>query len=349
MNSIVTSFLTIHGVVSYITLTSTAGTSVTLSSLGAGIVSVCVPDSSGKIDDIALGYDNAEDYYNDGPAMGKIPGRYANRIKFGKFTIDGKEYQLPTNQAPHTLHGGGEIGTHNKNWTVEEVTDSSVRFTLVSPDGDAGFPGMLKLSATYYWTEDNTLSLRIEAETDKPTVINFTNHAYFNLKGTNGGTALDHILKLNADGFLETDSMLVPTGKILPVEGTPMDFREPKTVGKDINADYQPLKFGKGYDHCFAVKDYVPGVVRQIAVLAEPTSGRIVEILSDQPGVQLYTANWMDGAPLGKKGYRYSDYDGIALEAQDFPDAPNHPGFPSTQLNPGEKYCRNIVFRFKSR
>ena len=349
MDPIINTFASEFGDITYITLCNSSGANVTLSSLGAGIVSINVPDSTGILDDVALGYAEAESYFNDGPTMGKIPGRYANRIKFGKFRLDNTDYQLPINLPPHTLHGGFEAGIHNKIWDIDTCSGDTVTFRLVSPDGDAGFPGELKLKATYHWSEYNSLALNIEAETDKPTIVNFTSHAYLNLKGLKGGTALDHILQLNCDFFLETDSTLVPTGRLLKVEGTPMDFREPKAVGRDMAEGYEPLRFAKGYDHCFVINNYCIGKVRSLGKIYEPSTGRIVEILTDQPAAQLYTATWMDGAPAGKSGYIYQDYDGIAIEPQDYPDAPNNPGFPSTRLNPGERYSRNIIFRFITR
>jgi len=349
MNPIIKSFLTVHGLITYITLCNANGACVTVSSLGAGIISIVVPDSKGNMADVALGYDNAESYYNDGPTMGKIPGRYANRIGYGRFSIDSICINLPTNLPPHTLHGGFETGIHNKIWKIDNHTDNSVRFSLVSPDGDAGFPGELSICASYVWNDENELSLRIEAVSSKPTVVNFTSHAYLNLKGATSGSALDHILKINASNYLETDKTLLPTGIFTPVKDTPMDFTSPHAIGDRINEDYTPLKYAKGYDHCFVIDGYVPGKLSNIATLTEPTTGRIVEVLSDQPGAQLYTANWMNGAPVGKNGYKYKDYDGIAIEPQDFPDSPNHPEFPSTRLNPGEKYCRNIILKFKTK
>lgn len=348
MNPIITSFLTIHGVITYITLTNSCGASVTLSTCGAGIISVCVPDKSGTIGDVLLGYNEAESYYNDGPAMGKIPGRYANRIGYGKAEIDGETANLIVNLPPHCLHGGGEPGLHNKIWTLDSVSESSVRMSVISPDGDAGFPGELTATAIYSWNEDNTLSLRMEAETTRTTIVNLTNHAYFNLKGATAGTALDHLLTIKASSILETDSTLLPTGRLTDVSGTPMDFRSMHTLRERIENDYQPLIFAKGYDHCFVIDGYEPGKVQTIAVIEEPSSGRILEILSDQPGAQLYTANWMEGAPEGKGGYIYKDYDGIAIEPQDFPDAPNRPEFPSTILKPEQKYERTIIFKFKT-
>lgn len=344
----ITTFLTIQGTITYITLANASGASVTLSSLGAGIVEINVPDRSGKIDNIVLNYADAESYYNDGPAMGKVPGRYANRIGGAKFSLDGETFNLIANLPPNMLHGGGEIGFHNKIWKVDDVTDNSVKFSLTSPDGEGGFPGELKVSALYRWSEDNELSLNLTGETDKATVINLTNHAYFNLKGATAGNALDHILQLNCSGFLETDNALVPTGRILDVKGTPMDFTTPHIIGERIGDDFDPLKFGKGYDHCFVIDNYETGKIRKVAVLSEPTSGRIVEILTDQPGAQLYTGNWLTGCPAGKNNHSYKDYDGVAIEAQDLPDSPNKPQFPSTRLNPGEKYSRNIIFKFNT-
>ncbi len=348
MNPILTSILTIHGMITYITLCNSSGAFVTISTLGAGIVSVCVPDNKGNLEDIALGYANAEDYFNDGPCMGKIPGRYANRIGYGRFPLEGNTVQLPVNLPPHTLHGGFEAGVQNKIWTIDSVSSDRVVLSLLHPDGEGGFPGNLSIKATYTWNEDNELSLNMEAETDSPTIVNLTSHAYFNLKGHNAGDATDHLLQLNASKYLETDATLLPTGKLIDVKGTPMDFTTPRRIRERITDDYEPLKHGKGYDHCFVADGYEPGKINLLATLSEPTSGRSVEIYTNQPGAQLYTANWLTGCPAAKDGGKYEDYDGVAIEPQDFPDAPNHPEFPPVTLKPGEKYSRDIIFKFKT-
>lgn len=334
------------GEITLVTITNASGASVVLSTLGAGIVEVNVPDKDGNITDVTIGYKDPTDYLADGPCAGKVPGRYANRIAKGKFSIDGTEYQLAINNGPNALHGG-PTGFQNRNWTVESIFDNAVVFAYTSADGEEGYPGKLSVKAEYVWTDDNELRLHLTATTDKKTIINLTNHAYFNLAGHATGSVLDHILKLNASHYLPTDPTSIPTGEIAPVAGTPMDFTTPKAIGRDIKADFEALIIGKGYDHCWVIDNYEPGKIQSVAVLTDPMSGRSVEIDSDQPGVQVYTGNWLDGAPVNKAGGEYKDYDAVALECQDFPDAPNKPNFPSTILAPGEEYSRNIIFRFK--
>lgn len=330
-----------------ITLVNRSGASVVLTSIGAGIVEVNVPDKTGTIGDVALGYSNPEDYIGDGPACSKIPGRYANRIAKGLFSLDGVEYTLPINVGPNCNHGG-DHGFHNRNWEVKEQTDDSVVFAYLSRDGEAGFPGNLHAEAKYVWTDDNELQLTLSATTDAPTVVNLTNHAYWNLNGHDSGSIFSQLLKLEADNYLPTDETLIPTGEIAPVEGTPMDFRSFKAIGKDIDADFPALKTGKGYDACWVVNDAEDGQLRKVATLMDETSGRILEVSSDQPGVQIYTGNWLSGCPKNKAGRGYNDYDGVAIECQGFPNSPNTPSFPTTVLRPGETYKRHINFTFKT-
>lgn len=333
------------GTVTYFTITNASGASVTLSTLGAGVVAIMVPDSEGRLADVVLGYPDPASYIGDGPAAGKIPGRFANRIARGRFSIDGKSYSLAVNCGPNALHGG-PTGFHNRNWQGRPDGDTVV-FERTSPDGEEGYPGNLAVSARYRWDDDNSLTLTMEATTDAPTVVNLTNHTYFNLDGEGSGTALDHILQLMASRWLPTDDSQVPLGELADVDGTPMDFTSPKPLGRDIHADFEALRIGKGYDHCWAI-DGADGTVRACARLEAARSGRVVEILTDQPALQLYTGNWLTGSPKGKHG-DYSDYDAVAIECQDYPDAPNHPSFPSTLLRPGERYHRTIIFRFTTK
>lgn len=327
------------------TITNASGASVTLSSLGAGIVSVKVPDAQGVIENVVIGYKNPADYLADGPCAGKTPGRYANRIALGKLPVDGKIYQLAINNGPNALHGG-PTGFQNHIWQ-SKTEGNKVVFTLNSPDGDEGYPGNLTATVTYEWTEDNALIIDYKAVTDAPTVVNLTNHAYFNLAGENSGTVLNHELKLACSKWLPTDATQIPTGVIDSVKGTPMDFTEFKTLGKDIHDDFEALKIGKGYDHCFVVDDWVPGRLTPVAWLRENNSRRILQIDTTQPGAQLYTGNWFGGeTPLNPEGRPYNDYEGAAIECQHFPDSPHHPNFPTTQLNPGETYEETIVYRF---
>lgn len=334
------------GIVTLYTITNDKGASVTLSTLGAGIVKVEVPDKDGRLADVTLGYEDIADYMADGPCMGKTPGRFANRIAGGHFTLDGKEYQLPLNCGPDTLHGGPE-GFMNRNWHGE-ARGSQVLMTYTSADGEEGFPGEMEASVLYTWTNNNELIIDIAAQSDAKTIVNLTNHAYWNLDGHDAGSVLDHDLKLTASNFLATSDKLIPTGEITPVKGTPLDFTSSKRIGEEINADYPALKYGKGYDNCWVIDNWHKHTVAPVAVLHSSKSGRVLEIESSQPAVQVYTANWMDGCPKGKGGCTYHDYDGVAIECQGFPDAPNHSNFPSQILGPGETYEQRIIYRFKT-
>lgn len=334
------------GDIIHVTLTNEKGASVTLSNLGAGIVSVIVPDKEGNMANVALGYKDPAAYMADGPCMGKVPGRYANRIAKGHFTLEGKEYSLAVNNGPNALHGG-PTGFQNRLWRVyTDDEENSVTFTYTAADGEEGYPGAVMVSAKYVWFDDNTLLLMLGGMTDAPTVINLTNHAYFNLDGEDSGSVLDHELQLHASKWLPTDDSQIPTGELADVAGTPMDFTEPKKIGRDIHADFHALKVGKGYDHCWVVDDNEDEEVIEVAKLTAPKSGRTLTVLTDQPGMQIYTGNWLKGCPESISGHEYEDYDGVAIECQDFPDAPNHPDFPCTELTPGEFYDRNIVFQF---
>lgn len=334
-----------YGTITHITLTNANGAEVTLSTLGAGITSVVVPDKDGNRADVVLGYRDPEAWMADGPCAGKVPGRYANRIARGHFSIDGTEYTLAINNGPNALHGG-PTGFQNRIWDLVEADDRHVVMEYTSADGEEGYPGCLTARATYHWSDDNRLTLHLEAKTDKPTVVNLTNHAYFNLSGESSGSVLSHELKLNASKYLPTDDTLIPLpGAAADVVGTPMDFTEVKTLGRDIKADFPALNYGKGYDNCWVI-DGEAGQMRQAAVLHDPASGRTLTVSTTQPGVQVYTGNWLDGCPLSKSGKEYKDYDGVAIECQAFPDAPNRPDFPSTILRPGEKYSETIEFKF---
>lgn len=333
------------GDISLIKITNRAGGYVILSSFGAGVIEVGVPDRAGKIENVALRYADVTDYIYDGPNMGKIPGRYANRIAEGKLKIADREYQLDVNLPPHHLHGGKD-GFSNRNWE-SEIFENGVRFTYLSASGEENYPGNLKVTATYRWSEDNQLSLDLEAECDSETVVNLTNHTYWNLGGADAGTALHHELKMKAHDWLPTDKTQIPTGEKAPVAGTPMDFLEWKELGEDISRDYEPLKIGKGYDHCWAVDDWTEGrIITDAVELRDKKSGRIMKISSDQPGVQIYTGNWLKGSAANCSGRGYEDYDGVAIEMQGFPDAPNKAEFPSQTLKPGETYRRSISFSF---
>ncbi len=335
----------VHGDITLYTITNTAGASVTLSSMGAGIVAATVPGKDGSMADVVLGYTNPADYMADGPCAGKVPGRYANRIALGKFTVDGKQYQLAINNGPNALHGG-PTGFCNHIWDSKQE-DGAVVFTLHSPDGDEGYPGNLDAQVKYEWSEDNALTVTLSAHSDAATVVNLTNHAYFNLAGEDSGSVLDHTLQLACSRYLPTDDTLIPTGEMAPVADTPMDFTAPKALGQDIRQDFPALNYGKGYDNCWVIDDYKPGELKKVAVLAHEPSGRVLEVSTTQPAAQVYTGNWLAGSPVSKSGRSYNDYDGVAIECQGMPDAPNHPNFPSQLLEPGQTYCHTIVFAFK--
>ena len=329
-------------------LINASGASVKLSSLGAGILEIKVPDRDGNLADVVLGYKDLVDYFYDGPCAGKVPGRYANRICKGHLDIDGKVYQLNINNGPNHLHGGPE-NFASKIWDCEMDGDTVV-FSLESPDGDENYPGNLTARIAYTWSDDNVLKIELGAVTDAPTVVNLTNHTYFNMAGEDKeGTALNQVLQLNCSRYLPTDDTLIPDGEMAPVEGTPMDFTSPKVVSKDIKQDFPALNYGKGYDNCWVIDGYEDGDLHLAAVLCDEKSGRVVEISTDQPAAQVYTGNWLEGCPLSKSGKHYHDYDGVAIECQGMPDAPNHDNFPSQLLRPDEEYRRIILFDFKTR
>lgn len=326
------------------TMRNSKGCEVELCNMGAAIVGIRVPDREGHIDDVALGYENRMDYVTEGPCMGKVPGRYANRIAKGHFELDGKEYHLAINNGPNALHGG-PTGFHKSLWEGR-VEENRVVFAIDSPDGHEGYPSDLYVEAVYDWDDDNRLELTLLAQTNGATVINLTNHAYFNLAGAGNGDIKGHTLRLNASHYLPTDQTLVPTGELRSVEGTPMDFRTAKPIGRDMEEQFDALLFGKGYDNCWPIDGFSEGKVQEAALLADPTTGRTMRVLTDQPSVQVYTGNWLSGCPMGKGGKRYGDYSGVAIECQGYPDAPNKPHFPSQVLRKGERYERHIVFEF---
>ena len=329
------------------TITNSKGASVVLGSVGAAIVSVNVPDKDGKLGDVVIGYDDPMSYFGDGPCAGKCPGRFANRIAKGHLELDGVEYSLPINNGPNHLHGGPE-GFQNKVWD-SRIEGDAVEFMYFSEDGEQGYPGNLKVVAHYEWSEDNELKLTFTAQSDKKTVVNLTNHSYFNLDGEGNGDICNHVLKLNASEFLPTDDTLIPVGESVPVAGTPMDFVNPKALGKELKADFPALNYGKGYDNCWVIDGAEPGQIQTAAELYSEKSGRCLEVLTTQPGIQVYTGNWLSGCPVGKNGHIYEDYCAVALECQHYPDSPNKPEYPTTVLNPGETYQEAIIFVFSVR
>ena len=314
---------------------------------GCRIVSLEAPDRSGKTANVVLGHDTLDPYLDPENFQGTAVGRYANRIAGGKFSIGDKTYTLAKNNGENALHGG-PTGFANRLWQGE-TTGDGVAFTRTSPDGEEGYPGTLTARIAYAWDDDCCLTVLLEAACDAPTIVNLTNHSYWNLAGENAGSVLGHKLRLRASRWLPTDETLIPTGELAGVAGTPMDFRTSKPLGRDIRADFPALRYGKGYDNCWAVDDWRADEETTVAELYDPKSGRRLSVRSTQPGVQVYTGNWLAGSPLSKSGRPYADYDGVAIECQGFPDAPNRPDFPSAELRPGEAYRRTIRFRFDVR
>ena len=325
------------------TMTNSNGAYVKLINYGAAIVAVGVPDKNGVIGDVALGYKDWQSYMNDGPGMGKSVGRYANRIAKGKFTLDGKDYQLAINNPPNHLHGGPG-GFANRLWE-SRVEVNRVVFSYISADGEEGYPGELGVEAVFDWDDDCFLEITYLAKCDAPTVVNLTNHVYFNLKGDGSGDILDHYLQLNSEKYLPTDDTQIPTGELAPVAVTPMDFKAPHTLGERINDPFEALKIGSGYDHCWAIYGYEQGKMSIAGKLSEPTSGRSVTVTTTQPGIQVYTGNWLADAPMGKSG-KYEARSGVAMECQLYPDSPNQPSFPTAVLRPGEMYEQHIAYSF---
>jgi aldose 1-epimerase len=332
-----------------ITLTNANGMRVGIISYGAAIHSVYVPDAQGRFADVTTGYNTLDDYVTHSQYTGSTVGRVANRIAGARFTLDGKEYLVPANDAINSLHGG-ELGFDKVNWTITACDQEAMSVTLShdSPDGDQGYPGNLSVTATYQLHTDNALSVRYQATTDAPTIVNLSNHAYWNLGGE-GATydAMDHLLMINAVHYLPVDASLIPTGERRRVAGTAFDFRMPKPIGKHIGdvADAQ-LGHGRGYDHNWVIDVAAARAPRLQAVLKDPRSGRTTALLSNQPGLQLYSGNFFNGSTTGKAGKSYQLGDAIALEPQMFPNAANQPDFASVRLNPGERYENSIIWRF---
>jgi aldose 1-epimerase len=330
------------------TLRNKSGAEASICNYGGLVTSLKVPDRNGNYGDVVLGYDNLADYIKDSPYFGALIGRYGNRIAKGKFTLDGTAYTLAVNNGPNSLHGGLK-GFDKVIWKARPFQSEfgpSLELTYVSKDGEEGYPGNLSVKAVYTLTDDNALKLEYTATTDKDTVVNLTHHSYFNLAGK--GTILDHVVMINADKFTPVDSTLIPTGERRPVEGTPFDFRTPTAIGARIAADDEQLKFGNGYDHNWVINDET-GAVRLIARVYEPTTGRVLEVLSSEPGLQFYSGNFLDGKLTGKGGWVYQFRNAFVMEPQHFPDSPNQPNFPSVVLKPGAVYHNTIIYRFSVR
>ena len=310
---------------------------------GAKLVSVRTPDRAGKVADVVLGFDKLDDYLNrKEPHLGSIVGRFGNRIALGRFSIDGKTYQIPINNGPNALHGG-PVGFDKHVWQAQEVANG-VEFTLVSPDGDMGFPGTLTAKARYTLT-DSTLRIDYSASADAPTVVNLTNHAYFNLHGDDQGNVLDQVMEIHADRFTPVDAGLIPTGVLEPLEGTPLDFRKPAVIGARIDDGFEQMKLAGGYDHNFVVNGEA-GKLRVAAVATDPVSGRRMTVETTEPGIQFYSGNFLDGTFTGRHGKKYAKHTGFCLETQHYPDSPNHAHFPSTLLRPGQTMHSTTTFTF---
>lgn len=331
------------------TLENESGMTVQVTNYGAIISSIIVPDRNGKRADIALGYNRVEDYINavDKPYFGAVVGRYGNRIANGEFTLNGEAYSLLKNNGPNHLHGGA-IGFDKVVWTVDSYEErKSIKLSYLAKDKEEGYPGNLSLTVTYTLTDDNSLVVDYYATTDKATPVNVTQHTYFNLRGEGEGTILDHELMLNAKKFTPVDETLIPTGEMPSVKGTPFDFTTAKPIGHDIKTDHEQLKFGLGYDHNWVLdKAGKDGELTLAAKVYEPTSGRVMEIHTTEPGIQFYCGNFLDGRLKGKAGKAYVHRGGFCLETQHFPDSPNQPNFPSTILKPSETYQSQTIFKF---
>ena len=315
---------------------------VRITNYGGIIVSLRTPDRTGKLDDVVLGYDSFEGYRANPAYFGAIIGRYANRIAHGSFQLDGKTYSVPKNDGDNALHGGIR-GFNKAVWTAKQIKDG-VELAYVSKDWDQGFPGTLTTTVRYT-LEGGSLRIEYSATTDKDTVLNLTNHSYFDLAGQGKGEVLGHVVKIDAARFTPVDSTLIPTGELKPVQGTPFDFQMPHAIGERIDANDAQLKLGLGYDHNF-VLDHAEGQLAEAAEVYEPTTGRILKVLTTEPGVQLYTGNHLDGSITGKQGIVYKPRFALCLETQHFPDSPNHSSFPGTELKPGEKFHSVTVYEF---
>ena len=326
------------------TLTNRDGNVLKLTNFGARITWIEVPDKKGQKENVTFGYDTFNELIKGDPYFGAVVGRYANRIAKGKFTLGDKEFSLTLNNGPNTLHGGPG-GWHSVVWDSRQVTDSkypAVRFTYHSPDMEEGYPGNMDVGVLYTWTDQNEIVIDYNCISDAKTVLNVTNHAYFNLHGAGNGDILDHEVVIKATRFVAVDSTLIPTGELRQVEGTPFDFTKPHKVGERINDDYDQLKLGKGYDHTFVLDN--SELVD--ASVYDPLTGRFLEVMTDQPGIQFYCGNFLDGKAIGHGGKPYTYRSGLCFETGHFPDSPNHPDFPETVLRPGETFTSRTIYRF---
>ncbi len=339
---------TIDGKVTNLYLLKNDQIKVYITNYGGRIVSLLAPDRSGQIGDVVLGFKSIDDYLSaNGPYHGALIGRVGNRIAKGKFKLGSETYSLPINNNENHLHGGPE-GFNNQVWEVKAADDSSITMNYFSSDGEMGYPGNLDVEVMYSLNDENELLITYKATTDKSTPVNLTNHAFFNLAGEANGTINDHLLKLNADHFTPVDKTLIPLGENRSVEGTPFDFRIPKTIGRDLNLQETDLQmeYGGGYDHNFVLNKEKDGEMSLAAYVIDPKSGRRMDIFTEEPGIQFYGGNFMDGSDIGKYGKKFLYRESFALETQHFPDSPNQPSFPNTILNPGEVYQSKSAYKF---
>jgi aldose 1-epimerase len=326
------------------TITNKHGMEARVTTYGGALVSLKAPDKDGKMGDVLLGFDTLDGYLNTTAYIGALIGRYGNRIGGAKFKLEGVDYPLAKNDGNNNLHGG-KVGFNKRIWTARQLPDGGLELTIQSKDGEEGFPGTLNVVVLYHLTDANELKIEYSATTDKPTIVNLTNHAYFNLKGS--GDILGHLMTINADRFTPVDSGLIPTGELRPVQGTPFDFRTPVAIGARIEQADEQLKLGKGYDHNWAL-NRTGADLSLAARVEEPTTGRVMEVLTTEPGLQFYSGNFLDGTTKGKGGVPITHRSGFCLETQHYPDSPNKPAFPSTELKPGEKYQTTTVYRFST-
>ncbi len=330
------------------TLRNEKGVTAKITNYGGILSSLMVPDKAGKFADVVLGFDKFSDYESRNPFFGCITGRYANRIAKGKFSLNGKEYTLVVNNGPNTLHGG-KVGFDKKVWSASRVHRSNgvgLELTYTSPDGEEGYPGTLKSTVTYVLTNDNALEIEYAATTDKATVVNLTNHSYFNLAGEGSGKITDHVLSINADYYTPTDDNLIPTGEKAEVRGTPLDFTAPTKIGARIDSDFKALKQGIGYDHNFVLSG--GHGLKLAARVKDPKSGRVMEVRTTEPAVQFYSANHMTKMTGCKNGHTYDFRHAYCFETQHYPDSPNHPDFPTTTLQPGDAYQHTCIYKFSA-
>jgi aldose 1-epimerase len=342
---------TLDGTEVYVyTLKNSGGMEARITNYGGILISLMVSNKSGKLDDIVLGYDSLSQYISNNPYFGALIGRYGNRIGSAKFKLDGHQYTLPANNGPNTLHGGVK-GFDKVVWNVDDTHSKeghSLALTYLSKDGEEGFPGNLSVEVIYTLTDSNELRIDYKATTDKPTVLNLTHHSYFNLAGAGSGDILGHELTIDADRFTPVDSTLIPTGELKPVKGTPLDFIKQTAIGARINQNDKQLQYGLGYDFNW-VLNKKDDELKVAARVQEPTSGRVMEVFTTEPGIQFYSGNFLNGSNIGKGGKKYERRFGLCLETQHFPDSPNKPSFPSTKLDPGQTYTSTTIYKFSAK